>query len=74
MAPLHREREVLSLLVDGNKIPEIAKLMGLSALTVKGYIAKLSSRRNFKGSPYNSTIRLIYLEARDRGLLPNWPD
>jgi DNA-binding NarL/FixJ family response regulator len=69
-----KQREIFSLMIDGHKRPAICKMLNMSIHTLKHHVRHASHRLGVLNH-WDIPGRIVYLIARERGLLGNgWPD
>lgn len=60
-----RQKEVVTLIDGGFKVPEIAKILKVSQSAVKHQINRAALRAGIDVEKYNVSVRLIYLLWRE---------
>lgn len=68
------DQEILDLLMDGFFPHSVEEFLGLSEGVVSERLLAMARERGLHHGPWRPSLRLIYLEAKRRGLLgKRWP-
>jgi len=67
-----KRTRILNLMMDGLKVEQIAEKLGCGQHNVKHHLQAIYRENGIRwDGPFIPSVRLVYLEARRRGLLDN---
>ena len=61
--------QVIDLLLEGKKQAEIAKMLGVTIFSIRNALQRIGKKLQIDCKLYNLEVRIVYLAARQRGLI-----